>query len=299
MGNFLGSAHVKIDSNTILKAYLSKLAPQEKFECYISPPINGWVGIFRDQFGQIPLGESLAKQFNNDIVDVMVHDDDVFCYWYHKNGRLVDSFNSCPDYFGEAEEEADSLRGNPEIFNGLLNSSKKLVQLKQVLKQRNITQDCPDSSNQFQNMINISNKLKDLMKTPEKLIQLALNNDHSLLDKFKSLVGQIPENQISQETIVKLMERKPELLQEIMGQIITTVMKQPDLLLKSTPKNKNVKSASKLPDTQGNKYLFASMQLQDFAEIIGISNALACYEYLSEGETDNIVQWDRFIKIPE
>ena len=59
----------------------------------------------------------------------MVHDDDVFCYWYLKNGQLIDLFNSCPDYFGEIEKDADSSKGNPDILKDLLAVQNKVGKL--------------------------------------------------------------------------------------------------------------------------------------------------------------------------
>lgn len=298
MGNFLGSTHVKIDSEVELKALLSKMAVQENFKCYISPPINGWVSIFRDQCGQIPLGESIAKQFINDIIDVMVHDDDVFCYCYLKNGQLIDSFNSCPDYFGETELDSDLSKGNPEVFKDLLADPQQITALKQVLKQKDITAELSDNTNSLKDIMDISNKLDELMKDPVKMLQVALENDPSVQEKIKSLTKDIP-GEPSQEAIVKLLETKPELLQEIMGQVIASVMKQPDILLQPKPKHKDGNVSSDQPDTKGNNYLFASMQLQDFANIIGLPNAMTCYEYLEQAETDDIINWDKFIKIPK
>jgi WD40 repeat protein len=44
---------------------------------------------------------------------------------------------------------------------------------------------------------------------------------------------------------------------------------------------------------------FAYVALQAFAEALGILNAVASYEYLREGETDDIAGWDQFIHIPD
>jgi len=36
------------------------------------------------------------------VLHVVVHDDDIFCYFFYRGGRLVDRYNSFPDYFAEA-----------------------------------------------------------------------------------------------------------------------------------------------------------------------------------------------------
>jgi hypothetical protein len=54
-------------------------------------------------------------------------------------------------------------------------------------------------------------------------------------------------------------------------------------------------------DNQGNikvpNGLFASDMMFRFAEILGIPNAIASYEYLKAGEVDNVKEWGRFIEI--
>jgi hypothetical protein len=42
---------------------------------------------------------------------------------------------------------------------------------------------------------------------------------------------------------------------------------------------------------------FARGQMGKFASVLGISNAVTSYEYLSDGETDNISDWEQFVEI--
>ena len=44
---------------------------------------------------------------------------------------------------------------------------------------------------------------------------------------------------------------------------------------------------------------FAYVVLEAFAEALGIRNALTSYEYLRNGETDEIDGWDQFVHIPD
>ena len=83
MGGFYGSTHIRIDSNQPVLQVLTKLTAKENFKCYLAPPINGWVAVYNDNHGQIPIGAILAQYFSQDIVTVMVHDDSVFYYWYY------------------------------------------------------------------------------------------------------------------------------------------------------------------------------------------------------------------------
>ena len=44
--------------------------------------------------------------------------------------------------------------------------------------------------------------------------------------------------------------------------------------------------------------LFASDTMFRFADILGIPNVMASYEYLKAGEIESIKKWDRFVEIP-
>ncbi len=43
--------------------------------------------------------------------------------------------------------------------------------------------------------------------------------------------------------------------------------------------------------------VFASENMRKFADILGIKNAVTSYEYLAQGEIDNIIGWQDFIRI--
>ena len=69
----------------------------------------------------------------------MVHDDDIFAYWFYRNGQLLDSYNSCPDFFEGindvhvSEQEKLDARGRPELFQDLLKEPDALNRLKELL----------------------------------------------------------------------------------------------------------------------------------------------------------------------
>ncbi|MHB0998556.1 MAG: hypothetical protein ACYC27_04860 [Armatimonadota bacterium] len=55
--------------------------------------------------------------------------------------------------------------------------------------------------------------------------------------------------------------------------------------------------AEALEGARDGECAFADDALADFAEILNLPNALTSYEYLADGETDDIEGWDSFIKI--
>jgi hypothetical protein len=95
----------------------------------IAPASGGWVSTY-------PSGEAtepeIARQVGaaagiEHVIVFDIHDSDVLRYWYYRNGSIADSFNSCPDYFGEASDEDMAATGNPDAFTGLLDDRLRAI----------------------------------------------------------------------------------------------------------------------------------------------------------------------------
>ena len=56
----------------------------------------------------------LSRELHCSALAVIVHDDDVLCYFLYRDGDLADWYNSCPDYFdfGSAKEPAGPAGGD-------------------------------------------------------------------------------------------------------------------------------------------------------------------------------------------
>jgi WD40 repeat protein len=115
MGGFYGSVQVRSDDRPAVLAAV-KLLSRGGQKFLVGPELNGWIGIYPEGSGQdLSIGAQLAPKLRCEIVAMLVHDDDIFAYEYCLNGRVVDQFNSRPDYFGDvSDEEMESLRGKPE-----------------------------------------------------------------------------------------------------------------------------------------------------------------------------------------
>jgi WD40 repeat protein len=187
MGAFYGSIHIRTENSDAVQEALEHVAKQAKCKFLMGPVINGWISIFPDDSGQNEsLSATIAVQLANDIFHLLVHDDDIFAYFFYRDGRLLDQYNSDANYFEEAsEEEKQQSKGRPELFQELL--------------------------------------------------------------------------------------RKPESLGEL----------------------KTLLAADK------EKYAFEQERMQVFVKLLGLSNALSSYEYLQEGERDEIKGWKQFIHIPD
>ncbi len=71
---------------------------------------NGWVTVYDEESESQDINtlRRLAKKLSAELktvaIGILVHDSDVFQYLIHKNGELVDQFDSKPDYFGPVSD---------------------------------------------------------------------------------------------------------------------------------------------------------------------------------------------------
>src|SRR5262245_61415190 len=122
MGAFYGSIHVRSEDRTAVLEAVDKLARRQKTALLVGPVLRGWVGVYPAGNGQDErISGLLAKKLPGDILHLIVHDDDIFTYCYYRDGKVVDRFNSNPDYFAPVSTQARSrLRGRPERLAQLL-----------------------------------------------------------------------------------------------------------------------------------------------------------------------------------
>jgi hypothetical protein len=134
MGAFYGSVHVRTDDRDQVLAAAGKVARKDT-RLLVGPALRGWVAVYPSGNGQNDrVARRLAKHVAGDVVYVMVHDSDVFAYSVFRDGKLIDQFNSQPDYFGAAsDKEKAKLRGRPEKFAHLLPDPARLEDLRSLL----------------------------------------------------------------------------------------------------------------------------------------------------------------------
>src|ERR1700677_2244674 len=106
MGGHYGSIHVRTDDAEAVQSAAFKIAREKNVRFLVAPAIKGWVSVFPWNNGVDPaVSERLATLLPDaDVIHGMVHDDDVFAYWYYQNGELKDLYNSCPNYFDETNQ---------------------------------------------------------------------------------------------------------------------------------------------------------------------------------------------------
>ncbi len=108
MGGRYGSIHIRTDDRDAVLRALDKFEVNLTRNFLVAPVIDGWVTVFPEHNGQdAAVFEPLANKLSGyALVCCLVHDDDVFAYWLYDRGQLIDSYNSCPDYFGSKEPSA-------------------------------------------------------------------------------------------------------------------------------------------------------------------------------------------------
>lgn len=321
MGGWYNSIHVRSDSVDSVKDILQKLARDKKCRFYLAPPINGWVGIFAQMLPSVQISVKIAEKLPQDLIELAVYDDDVFCYWYFQEGKLIDSFNSCPDYFGQpvSIKDAENLKGRPEVFSGILESNEKVSRLRNILMeasqppQLNIAMSEGDKE-RLNKMQSFSKAIHDFIEDPKKIGEFIRQNKDIFDDEVKSLAETVKQQNIdsqgqlealifgsgkANELGLKLMQRYVEKLRSTEEHACL----QPGYTKKETEQTADsYKDSDDFLLSEQSKFpfsppIFASEYMRCFADVLGIRNAINSYEYLSAGETDDISQWDEFIEI--
>jgi len=65
----------------------------------------------QDQQVMIEVATLLSRELHCPVLAVGNHDDDILWYQLYVNGELDDEYNSSPEYFGDAEDEASGPTG--------------------------------------------------------------------------------------------------------------------------------------------------------------------------------------------
>lgn len=136
MGAFYGSILVKTEDSETVQRVLGQIAKESDARFLVGPALNGWVSIFPNNGGQSDeVSAQIASQIPRDIFHLIVHDDDIFSYYFYRNGTLSDQYNSCPDYFHEvSDEEKQQCTGRPELFRDLLPDPEALNAIRNLLR---------------------------------------------------------------------------------------------------------------------------------------------------------------------
>ncbi|HUA66786.1 MAG TPA: tetratricopeptide repeat protein [Alphaproteobacteria bacterium] len=160
MGAFFDSIHARTEDIAAVQRALEQVSAQCDAKFLMGPASNGWISILPSGPGP---GESLsleiAKSLGCDVFHLGVHDDDIFYYFFYRNGKLIDQYNSCPEYFNDGtDEDIEECQGRPELFQDLLPGASSLTELKELLAAERLGFESERMS-EFADLFRISNAL--------------------------------------------------------------------------------------------------------------------------------------------
>jgi hypothetical protein len=115
MGLFCVNMHFRTTDEKPLAAALNR-RNVNRFR--LLAPKGGWVSLYEEQASRQDddrireLTSELSGELHAPAIAFMVHDSDIACYWLYDDGKLLDEFNSCPDYFDDDAGEPSRPSGN-------------------------------------------------------------------------------------------------------------------------------------------------------------------------------------------
>jgi hypothetical protein len=122
MSSFFANINVRSDDQQAVAAAFRRLPKRQS--AWVAPPANGWVAVF-DDLSDEPDPDHLAgytvmlsERLKTQAIGFLVHDSDVLLYTLAENAKLLDEYNSWPDYFDEElnDKEFRRLQGKPEVL---------------------------------------------------------------------------------------------------------------------------------------------------------------------------------------
>jgi hypothetical protein len=135
MGEFLDAIYTRGTDAETLPQQLAGAARELNCCFLVAPEMRGWTAIYssRGQDGEV--AKALHKLLKTEVLFTLVHDGDIFCYDYYRDGKLVDQYNSRPDYFGKVSaKKRQSLAGRPELLLPLLRDPSDVGELESILR---------------------------------------------------------------------------------------------------------------------------------------------------------------------
>lgn len=141
MGLFCVNFHFRTEDQSALAASLKK---RKIANHRILPAKNGWISLLEERASDQDdrrirqLAGDISKDLKSPAIAFMVHDSDIACYWLYDRGRLLDEFNSCPDYFDDDGGGGSPACGNPKELLRFCLPGTSEVQLAEILGEEGV-----------------------------------------------------------------------------------------------------------------------------------------------------------------
>jgi hypothetical protein len=119
MGLFCVNFHFRTrDQSAVDQAMEQRGAKRRK----TLPSQGDWTAVYEEQASNQDdeRVSQLIKEVSADLrvpaIAFLVHDSDVACYWLCESGRMLDEYNSCPDYFEDSAGDEGPSGGSAEAL---------------------------------------------------------------------------------------------------------------------------------------------------------------------------------------
>ncbi len=140
MGLFCANVHFRTINDKALAAAVDRRGIAQY---RISPAKNGWTSLYEERASEQDdqrireLAGGLSADLHAAAVAFMVHDSDIACYWLFEDGKLLDEYNSCPDYFDDdADGPGSPSGGRPDVLVRYCSSGVREAELGAILAER-------------------------------------------------------------------------------------------------------------------------------------------------------------------
>lgn len=142
MGLFCVSFHFRTTDDRALSEALKRRGVTRY---RIVPARHGWTALYEERASQQDdsrirdLASGLSADLNVAAIAFLVHDSDIACYWLFDKGRLLDDYNSDPDYFSEDYDGPPSPSGGrPDVLLGYCRPGTRREKLAEILGEENV-----------------------------------------------------------------------------------------------------------------------------------------------------------------
>lgn len=137
MGNFYTNITLRGSNQESITEHLTR----QKRNAYVSPTVGECTVVYDEECESQDtrileeLAANLSGQFNCPALAVLNHDDDILWYRLFDAGQPVDEYNSSPDYFEGAEDEAPPPEGgDARKLCRIFKSEQSVPEVERVLR---------------------------------------------------------------------------------------------------------------------------------------------------------------------
>ena len=137
-GAFVVNFNVRNSDRQAVSEALSKIGTGP---FHVTDSRQNWVTVYEEHASEQnevwieQLAEKLSSCLKTTCVAFMVHDSDIACYWICENGKQLDQYNSCPDYFEDVSPaEKRRLKGQADVFLRYCRQGVTRAQVEEALR---------------------------------------------------------------------------------------------------------------------------------------------------------------------